>query len=214
MKKIILVAGLALSFIATPALANCPSGVCEVEINCTTGVVTYRDAPPRVNTPAPIIFEPIAPTHMVVVQTANSSFGTSGSLEQVQQAVQQLITAPKAPESDPCALGGCTKVEVNATTGVTTILPLTPADIQQRLVDQYMNYARQLEMAIAAKDVVVQPYVAPAINMPIVVADPIVTASATLLVEPASTLWVTKNTNGDIATKKTASVKVRSKKKK
>ena len=214
MKKIILVAGLALSFIATPALANCPSGVCEVEINCTTGVVTYRDAPPRVNIPIPVIPEPIAPTHMVVVQTANSSFGTSGSLEQVQQAVQQLITAPKAPEADPCALGGCTKVEVNATTGVTTILPLTPADIQQRLVDQYMNYARQLEMAIAAKDVVIEPYVAPVINMPIVVADPVVTASATLLVAPANTLWVTKNSSGNITTQKSKSVKIRSKKKK
>ena len=212
MKKIILISGLALSIIATPALANCPSGNCAVEINCTTGVITYTDAPPRINTPAPVIPEPVAPTHMVVVQTANSSFGTSGSLEQVQQAVQQLITAPKAPEPDPCALGGCTKVEVNCATGVTTILPLTPADIQQRLVDQYMNYARQLEMAIAAKDVVIQPYVAPVIDMP-VVADPVVTATAALFVAPASTLWVTKNKNGEITTKKTASVKIRSKKK-
>jgi hypothetical protein len=160
MKKIILILGLALSFIATPALANCPSGNCAVEVNCTTGVVTYTDAP-IVNVTAPVISQPVAPTNMVVVQTANSSFGTSGSLEQVQQAVQQLITAPQAPQADPCALGGCNKIIVNATTGVTEILPLSSADIQQRLVDQYMNYARQLEMSIAAREAIIQTYVAP-----------------------------------------------------
>jgi hypothetical protein len=142
-------------------MANCPSGVCAVEVNATTGVVTYTDAPPRVETSVPSLPAPVEPTHMVVVQTANSSFGTSGSLEQVTQAVQQIISAPQAPQTDPCASGGCTKIIVNATTGVTEILPLSPADIQQRLVDQYMNYARQLELAIAAKDVVIQPYVAP-----------------------------------------------------
>jgi hypothetical protein len=164
MKKVILITGLAISLIATPALANCPSGNCAVEINCTTGVVTYTDAPPRVDTPALIIPTPVMPTHQVVIQTTNGAIGTNGSYEQVQQLVQQVIQAPKPPELDPCASGGCNKVIVNATTGVTQILPLTPADIQQRLVDQYMNYARQLEMAIAAKDVVIQPYVAPAIG--------------------------------------------------
>ena len=201
MKKIIITAGLALSLIATPALANCPSGVCAVEINCTTGEVTYTDAPPRVDMPAPAILEPIAPTHMVVVQTANSSFGTSGSLEQVTQAVEQIISAPQAPQTDPCSLGGCTKVIVNATTGVTEILPLSPADIQQRLVDQYMNYARQLEMAIAAKDVVIQPYVAP--TLPIYTQPVIETVTApvasALTVSPIVTdklsdvIWVIKN---------------------
>ena len=164
MKKVILMSGLALSLIATPALANCPSGNCAVEINCTTGVVTYTDAPPRVDTPLPVIPTPVTPTHQVVIQTTNGAIGTSGSYEQVQQLVQQVIQAPKAPEPDPCATGSCNKVIVNATTGVTQVLPLTPADIQQRLVDQYMNYARQLEMAIAAKDVVIQPYVAPTIG--------------------------------------------------
>ena len=159
MKKKIIITGLALSLFATPALANCPSGVCEVEINCTTGVVTYKDAAPRVIVVEPVVVQPVAPTHSVVIQTANSSFGTSGSYEQVQQAVQQIITAPQAPQEDPCSLGGCTKVIVNATTKTTEILPLSPADIQQRLVDRYMNYARQLEMAIAARDVVIQPIV-------------------------------------------------------
>jgi hypothetical protein len=159
MKKIIITAGLALSLIATPALANCPSGVCAVEINCTTGEVTYTDAPPRVDIPAPVIPEPVTPTHTVVIQTANSSIGTSGSYEQAQQLVQQVIAAPQAPQVDSCANGGCNKIIVNATTGITEILPLSPADIQQRVIDQYMNYARQLELSIAARQVVIQPYV-------------------------------------------------------
>jgi hypothetical protein len=201
MKKIIITTGLALSLIATPALANCPSGNCAVEINCTTGQVTYTDAPVRVETPAPVIPAPVAPTHSVVIQTANSSIGTSGSYEQVQQLVQQVITAPKAPQIDACATGGCNKIIVNATTGVTEILPLSPADIQQRSVDQYMNYARQLEMAIAAKDVVIQPYVAP--TLPIYTQPVIETVTApvasALTVSPIVTdklsdvIWVIKN---------------------
>ena len=121
MKKVKLITGLALSLIATPALANCPSGICAVEINCTTGVVTYTDAPPRVDTPAPVIPVSVAPTHQVVIQTTNGSIGTSGSYEQVQQLVQQVIEAPKAPQADPCASGGCNKTITNATTGVTQV---------------------------------------------------------------------------------------------
>jgi hypothetical protein len=201
MKKIIIISGLAFSLIATPAIANCPSGVCAVEINATTGQVTYTDAPPRVEAPAPIIIEPVAPTHSVVIQTTNSSIGTSGSYEQVQQLVQQVITAPQAPQIDPCASGGCTKIEVNATTGVTTILPLSPADIQQRAIDQYMNYARQLEMAIAAKDVTIQPYVAPTLptyTQPVIdtITAPTVstlTVSPTVTDKLSDVIWVIKN---------------------
>ena len=47
-----------------------------------------------------------------------------------------------------------------------------------------------------------------------VVADPIVTADASLFVAPANTLWITKNSSGNITTKKSGSVKIRSKKKK
>lgn len=165
MKKIILVTGLAISLIATPALADCPSGICALDINVTTGKVTYTDAVPKVDTAAPILNEPVAPTHTVMIQTATSSFSTSGSLEQVTEAVQRIITAPQAPQQDSCATGGCNKIEIDAITGATTILPLSSADIQQRLINQYMNYARQLEMSIAAREVVIQPYVAPKLNI-------------------------------------------------
>ena len=215
MKKIILISGLALSFIATPALANCPSGNCAVEVNCTTGVVTYTDAP-IVNVTAPVISQPVAPTNMVVVQTANSSFGTSGSLEQVQQAVQQLITAPQAPQADPCALGGCNKIIVNATTGVTEILPLSSADIQQRLVDQYMNYARQLEMSIAAREAIIQTYVAPVLPTDTSIVNTGITETTTAVIAPvyqmSNVVMATKN-GIKVTKKENAKALIRKKKK-
>ena len=215
MKKITIISGLALSLIATPAIANCPSGVCAVEINATTGQVTYTDAPPRVEAPSPVRIEPVAPTHSVVIQTANSSIGTSGSYEQVQQLVQQVISAPQAPQIDPCASGGCTKIEVNATTGVTTILPLSPADIQQRVIDQYMNYARQLELAIAAKDVVIQPYVAPTplvIDTPVVSVASATTQESTLKIDSTPVVYVTKDKSGKVnVVKKKVKVLIRKK---
>lgn len=215
MKKIIIISGLALSLIATPAIADCPSGVCAVEINCTTGQVTYTDAPPRVDSPAPITQEPIAPTHQVVIQTANSAIGTSGSYDEVQQLVQRTIAAPQAPQLDPCASGGCTKMIVNATTKEVQILPLSPADIQQRAIDQYMNYARQLELAIAAKDVVIQPYVAP---IPLVIDTPIVSIASAITQEPVlkidstPVVYVTKDKNGKVnVVKKKVKVLIRKK---
>ena len=223
MKKVILITGLALSLIATPALANCPSGNCAVEINCTTGVVTYTDAPPRVDTPALVIPTPVTPTHQVVIQTTNGAIGTSGSYEQVQQLVQQVIQAPKAPEPDACASGGCNKIITNATTGVTQVLPLSPADIQQRLVDRYMNYARQLEMAIAAKDVVIQPYVAPTIgstatnsvvDTAVVVNQPTDTPTAITAVTALSNVVMATKSGVKVTKKENAKVLIRKKGKK
>jgi hypothetical protein len=147
MKK--LIAGLVLTWLSiTPALANCPSGVCAVEINCTTGEVTYRDAPPKVDTPAPFIIQPVAPTHTISVQTANQGWGTSGTPEQITKAVENLIPQPLT--IDPCLNGGCTKVQVNATTGVTTISALSEADLKQRAKDQIQQNQRQAELAKSA----------------------------------------------------------------
>jgi hypothetical protein len=146
MRKLAL--GLLIVLIPTPAFANCPSGLCEVEINCTTGVVTYRDAPPRVSTPEPVRIEPVAPTHTISVQTSNQGWGTSGTPDQIAQAVQTL--APRPLTIDPCLNGGCTKVEVNATTKVTTILPLTEADLKQRAKDQVQQSQKQAELAKTA----------------------------------------------------------------
>jgi hypothetical protein len=132
----------------SPAFANCPSGVCAVEINCTTGVITYTDAPPRVDTPARVIPQPVAPTHSINVQTSNQSWGTSGTPEQIAQAVQTLIPQPLV--ADPCLNGGCNKVEINATTGVTTISALTETDLKQRAKDQVSQNQRQAELAKTA----------------------------------------------------------------
>jgi hypothetical protein len=163
------------------------------------------------------------PTHQVVIQTTNGAISTSGSYESVQQLVQQVIQAPKAPESDTCALGGCIKVEINVTTGVTTILPLTPADIQQRLVDRYMIYAGQLEMAIAAKDVVIQPYVAPTIgstatnsvvDTAVVVNQPTDTPTAITAVTALSNVVMATKSGVKVTKKENAKVLIRKKGKK
>lgn len=153
-KKIIISIGifmlifLALNIFSPSARAEgCPSGVCEVEINCATGEVIYRDAPIK-ETARVAISIPVAPTHTISVQTANSGWGTSGTPEQIAIAVASLAPAPITV--DPCMNGGCTKVEVNATTGVTTVSPLSEKDLKQRAVDQINQSQRQAELAKTA----------------------------------------------------------------
>lgn len=148
MKKILITTAILLAMGMNTAYANCPSGVCEVEINCTTGVVTYRDAAPRVAYVEPVRPELVLPTHTISVQTANSGWGTSGTPEQIASAVASLAPAPITV--DPCLNGGCTKVEVNATTGITTISALTEYDLKQRAKDRIDNSQRQAELAKAA----------------------------------------------------------------
>ena len=143
MKKVIL--GLLLALVPAPAFAECTSGYCGVEINCTTGEVTYYDATPIAFTPLP---EPIVPTHTISVSTTNQVWGASGTPEQIAQAVYALAPAPIT--ADPCLSGGCTKVEVNATTGVTTISPLSEEDLKQRAKDLVDQSKRQAELAKVA----------------------------------------------------------------
>lgn len=88
MRKLLL--SLLLVLIPTPAFANCPSGRCGIEINATTGVVTYYDAPPITSIAVPPVI-PVEPTSMVKVETTNQSFGASGSAEGVSQALQNAI---------------------------------------------------------------------------------------------------------------------------
>ena len=132
---------------ASSASANCPSGVCDVEINATTGVITWRDAQPQTHTPILIAQQP-NPTHTLSVQTNNQSVGISGTPNQIAEAVEKLTPQPLV--ADPCLNGGCTKIEVNATTGITTISPLTDNDLKQRAKDQVEQSQRQAELAKTA----------------------------------------------------------------
>ena len=131
----------------SPAFANCPSGVCSVEINATTGAVTYRDAPSRIDIPEPVKPEPVAPTHTINVQTSNQSWGTSGTPDQIAQAVQKL--EPQPITIDPC-LNGCNKVEVNVSTGITTILPFTENELKQIARNKVEQSQRQADLAKTA----------------------------------------------------------------
>jgi hypothetical protein len=141
-----IIIGVMLSLAGAPAYANdCPSGICAVEINCTTGQITYTDAVPTVQTPAPVAPVVVEPTHTINVQTTNASWGVSGTPEQITQAVQTLAPTPLV--IDPCLNGGCTKIEVNSTSGITTVLPLSEADLKQRAKDQVEKNQRQAELA-------------------------------------------------------------------
>jgi hypothetical protein len=143
-KRILILAGLFM--MPTAAFANCPSGVCEVEINCTTGVVTYRDAPPRVAVVETLRLEPIAPTHTLVVQTPTQSLGMSGTPEQIASSVAEMVQRVVVVPTNPCANGGCTKVEVNATTQEVTITPLTIAEVRQQTDESAKAAIRNAEM--------------------------------------------------------------------
>jgi hypothetical protein len=159
MKKIIITV-LALS-VLTPmsqANANCQAGYGNaVEVNATTKVVTYSCVKLPEPQPEPIRIQPIAPTHTVVVQTPNQSVGISGSLEAVTEQLAKITQTPQAPLADPCVLGACTKVDVNATTGITTVSPLSMSDLAQRYKDAQLQYQRNLELMQAAKQATIIP---------------------------------------------------------
>jgi hypothetical protein len=147
MRKVLL--GLLIILIPTPAFADgCPSGVCAVEINCTTGEVTWRDVPLTPALPLPVIPEPVAPTHTINVQTASGSWGTSGTPDQIAQAVQSLAPQPLTPS--PCLNGGCNKVEINVATKVVTVLPLSENDLKESAKHQVQQSQRQAELAKSA----------------------------------------------------------------
>jgi len=142
MRKVLL--SLLIVLIPTPAFADCSSGVCAVEINCTTGEITYRDAIPStdISTKLP---EPVLPTHSITVQTNSQSWSAAGTPQQITEAVQAL--QPNPLTIDPCLNGGCTKIEVNATTGFTTILPLSEDELKNRAKSQVEQNLRQAELA-------------------------------------------------------------------
>lgn len=97
MKKIITAVVILLVVPVTHAKADCPSGICEVIINCTTKEVTYRDAAPItpvVNVP-PVV---APPTSMVKVVTPTESFGAVGSAENVTQALETAVAQSSNPE--------------------------------------------------------------------------------------------------------------------
>lgn len=93
--------------------------------------------------------------YQLSVETANQGFGTSGTRAQLEQVVRDLQeraaqAAANAAAVDPCAAGGCSAVEVNATTGVTTIRELTASELAMRETMRAQEAARTAELAAAA----------------------------------------------------------------
>ncbi len=96
-----------------------------------------------------------SPVYQLSVETQNQGFGTSGTRAQLEQVVRDLQeratqAAANAAAADPCAAGGCTSVEVNATTGVTTIRDLTASELAMRETMRANEAARTAELAAAA----------------------------------------------------------------
>ena len=93
--------------------------------------------------------------YQLSVETSNQGFGTSGTRAQLEQVVRDLQeraaqAAANAAAADPCATGGCNAVEVNATTGVTTIRELTASELAMRETMRANEAARTAELAAAA----------------------------------------------------------------
>jgi hypothetical protein len=151
----------------------CAAGGCtKVEVNASTGVTTVSplsaaDLAQRATdrtAAASSAAEAAAaargalgnaePTLTLSVQLPNQGFGTSGTRAQLEEVVRGLESraAAAANSVDSCAAGGCTKVEVNASTGVTTVSPLSAADLAQRATDATQNANRSAELAAAARD--------------------------------------------------------------
>jgi len=154
----------------------CAAGGCtKVEVNATTGVTTVSPLSAadlaqratdraaeatRAADAAKAARESLGsaePTLTLSVQTPNQGFGTSGTRSQLEQVVKDLekraaAAAETAKQPDPCAAGGCTKVEVNATTGVTTVSPLSAAELAQRATDRAAEANRSAELATAARE--------------------------------------------------------------
>ena len=93
--------------------------------------------------------------YQLSVETSNQGFGTSGTRAQLEQVVRDLQeraaqAATNAAAADPCATGGCNAVEVNATTGVTTIRELTASELAMRETMRANEATRSAELAAAA----------------------------------------------------------------
>ena len=149
----------------------CAAGGCtKVEVNASTGVTTVsplsaadlaqraKDIEDRSisarKTLAAAVSAEAEPSLTLSVQLPNQSFGTSGTRSQLEEFVKGLESraATYSNSEDPCAAGGCTKVEVNASTGVTTVSPLSAADLAQRATDRAAEASRSASAASAARE--------------------------------------------------------------
>jgi hypothetical protein len=133
MKIKLLLASLFVLFISPMAQANASCGAGygnAVDVNVTTKVVTYYCI--KLPDPEPVRVEPVAPTHTLAVQTPTQSLGMSGTPEQIAKSVEVMVERAVSVPINPCVIGGCTKVEINATTQEVTVTPLTITEVRNQ----------------------------------------------------------------------------------
>lgn len=145
----LLLAGIVLSVVSPMAQANAECGAGygnAVEVNATTKVVTYSCVKLPDPQPEPVRVEPVAPTHTLVVQTPTQGLGISGTPDQIAASVATMVERVVTIPTNPCVAGGCTKVEVNATTQEVTVTPLTMNEIRQQTDNSMRETLRAAEI--------------------------------------------------------------------
>ena len=149
MKIKLLLASLFVLFVfpMTQASADCGEGYgTAVDVNATTKVVTYSCVKLQTRI-EPVRPEPVVPTHTLVVQTPTQSLGMIGTPEQIASSVATMIERAVSVPINPCANGGCTKMEVNATTQEVTVTPLTIAEVRQQTDQSAKSAIKNAQMA-------------------------------------------------------------------
>jgi hypothetical protein len=145
----LLLASLFVLFVSplTQANADCGEGYgIALEVNVMTKVETYSCV--KLETRIELVrSEPVAPTHTLVVQTQNQGLGMSGTPEQIASSVAIIVERAVNIPINPCANGGCTKIEVNATTQEVTVTPLTMTEVRQQTDESARSAIQNAQMA-------------------------------------------------------------------
>ena len=149
MKKTWAVLSLMIVF-ATPTIVKaeevdpCWDGNCSYNVNATTGQTTITRlsddeiaqrqsyVPPVIPTPSP------EPTYDLVVITEQQSFGTSGTVQQLENVVQELeqkaVSAEENKYVEPCLLTDCKKYVADGTKQTVEVVDITYRELRDRQI--------------------------------------------------------------------------------
>lgn len=110
----------------------------------------------------------------IPINVNGSSMTITGTASEIASQVSELqrraVEAEAAIETDPCAIGGCTKTIVDLHWGnapaTTTVLPLSAEDLAQRATDRSAAATRARAIADAAAGSTPEPIIAISVQTP------------------------------------------------
>lgn len=172
MKKIWAVLALTIVFL-TPTIVKaeevdpCWDGNCSYNVNATTGQTTITrlsdaEIALRNSYVAPVIPspEPIPssePTYNLVVITEEQSFGTSGTVQQLETVVQDLeqkaVSAEESKYDEPCLYTDCVKYVADGTKGTVEVVDITYRELRNRQIERLANVERTQSLATQARKI-------------------------------------------------------------